>query len=526
MSPVFLQVALLVLGLLLLTLIIQRLRQRPGMRIPLGFTALAFFTTVYVSASRLSQVYELPVFTDITQLQRAITVLISFAAAYTFNAFIKRVVYRRRLTAEGDPYVPLIVQYMVTVLVYLVTLMFVVRVIYNQPIFALAATSGALAIVLGYSARAVLEEVFAGIALNFSSPFEKNDLIQLNGEWAQVKDIGWRSITYLDMDNNYVVVPNTVVAASKIRNLDRPNGVTRRLLYFYIEYNVPPKEVIDLAEAAMLECPAIIPNHPWNEVGVNQIDEKGIRYRAAFHISDYADWFIASNQYTNAIWYRFKRNDIRFGQQHHLNFEDPESAKRSPKGSAFNELNWRTLVDRFGFTPMFDGMDDEDMHELARSAELHVVGPPERIIKEGSSRTSMYLIASGTADVFEVDHKGRETWMASVSEGETVGLMSLLTGSPQRTTIRARTETAVWEISSESLHEIFERKPAVMQHIAEAVTKWQVEEDEALNAIEMSRKQEQQLLKKQTSSLTKRITRFFNNDQSEREAENEGHTEF
>ncbi|MBX2849097.1 MAG: mechanosensitive ion channel [Acidiferrobacterales bacterium] len=529
MSLSMISLLLPVLTLAFFSLLVLRIRRRSGVRLPLGFCSIALTSAIYFSLEDLLPRLDLADNFNQADAHKLSLALICLAIAYTVNVSIKRFVYGRRLTDDGDSYVPLIVQYVSTVLVYLVALMFIIRVIYGLPIFALAATSGALAIVLGYSARAVLEEVFAGIALNLSSPFEKNDLVQLNGEWAQIKDIGWRSITYLDMDSNYVVVPNSVVAASKIRNLDRPDSVTRRLQYFYVDYNTPPLEVIKLAESAMLECPAIIADHPWNEVSVYDTSEKGIKYRAAFHINGYLEWFIASNQYTNALWYRFKRNDIRFGEQRKLNFEDPESAKRNPTSSAFNELNWRALVERFGQTPMFDGMDDEDMNELARSAQLHVVGVPERIIKEGSSRTSMYLIASGEADVFGVDHNGRETWMASVGEGETLGLMSLLTGTSQRTTVRARTEIAVWEISSESLHAIFERKPDVMNNIAEAIAKWQVEEDEALNALEMSRKQEAKLLEKQTSSLSKRIARFFNTDQSVKEretAENEGHTNY
>ena len=133
--------------------------------------------------------------------------------------------------------------------------MIILRFVFGQSIFALAATSGALAIVLGYSARSVLDEIFSGIALNFSSPFEKGDLVQINDEWALIKDIGWRAITYLDMDSNNVVVPNSVVAASKIRNLDKPDNITRRLFYFKVEYNAPPNIVIELATAALDECP-------------------------------------------------------------------------------------------------------------------------------------------------------------------------------------------------------------------------------------------------------------------------------
>ena len=501
-------IALMLLGAVAVLLLVLRLRRRNGVRIPLGFAIIAFlalgltmedtllkWVTPYVNLSEL-------------KLQQTLQTGIWLAIAYVFNTGIKRFVFLRRLTPEGDPKVPLIIQYLVSSLVYLVALMVIVRVVYGQSILAIAATSGALALVLGYSARAVLEEVFAGIALNFSSPFEKGDLIQLNDEWALVKDIDWRSITYIDMDNNSVVVPNTVVAASKIRNLDRPDPVTRRLFYFMVEYNTPPKVVLDLARAAMDECPHIL-DHEWNDVCLFEFDETGIRYRAAFYIKSYLDWWPASNEYVNALWYRFKREGIRFGQQRNLNFTPDDDAERTLPSSVLEHNNWRSLVARFEEVPMFEGMTKDDMVEIAKSAKLHVVGPPERIIRAGSKRSSMYFIASGEADVYEVDEDGRETWMAGVEQGETVGLMSLLTGVPQRTTIRARTETAVWEVSSDALHALFAQKPKIMEHIAQSVTKWRAEEEDVLNQIKLSRQQEKQLLEKRANSLSDRIVRFF-----------------
>lgn len=497
------------IGILLLVLLVQRIRRRAGVRIPLGICALTFFGACYLLLDHLSPSLNSVLGTSTLQVSRAIGSLFWLALAYTVNVFIKRFAYQRRLTAEGDSKVPLIIQYLVTALVYMVAGMAIVRLVFDQSIFALAATSGALAIVLGYSARSVLDEIFSGIALNFSSPFEKGDLIQLNEEWAMIKDIGWRSITYIDMDNNSVVVPNSVVAASKIRNLDKPDNVTRRLLYFKVEYNVPPKIVIELATSAMDECPHVI-NHPWNEVCLYKFDETGIEYRVGIHIEHYNHWWLASNEYFNALWYRFKRQGIRFGQQRHLNFQNEENADRALPNSALDDANWQSLVERFDQTPMFDGMTTEDMTELAKNATLHVVGPPERIIRAGSKRSSMYLLASGEADVYAVDDNGNnETWMATIGEGETAGIISVLTGTPQRTTIRAKTETAVWEISSESLHAIFENKPEVMDNMAAAVAQWQAEEDDAFKAMDLSRQQEQSYLDKQASTLYKRISRFF-----------------
>jgi CRP-like cAMP-binding protein len=363
-------------------------------------------------------------------------------------------------------------------------------------------------LVIGYSARAQIDEIFAGLAININAPFEKGDLIQLNDEWGYVKEIDWRSITYLDMDNNNVVVPNTKLAAGKIRNLDRPHALTRRVMHIRVEYNVPPRVVIDQCDAAMKECPHI-EAHPWQHCSYQDSDEKGMRYRIAFYIRHVDDWWTGSDELMNAIWYRFARKGIRFAQQRKLNFSTPEGASRSIPGSAYDDATWRSLVERFNQVPMFEGMTSKDMEELARCAELHIIGPPEKIIRAGSTRASMFLIASGSADVYEVDERDKETLMATVGESETLGLMALLTGSPQKTTIRAKEECAVWEISSESLHGLFDRKPEIMEAIASSVARWQAEEDDALNAIAMNRQQEKRFIQQRTDRLSNRIAKFF-----------------
>ncbi len=445
-----------------------------------------------------------------TLIKQMILVALCLGVAYTCNALIRQFVYLRKLTAEGDSTIPKILQYAVTALIYLTTAMIIIRLVFNQPIFALAATSGALAVILGYSARSVLEEIFAGIAINFSSTFEKGDYIQINEEWAMIKDIGWRSIAYTDMDNNYVVIPNSVVAASTIRNWERPCKVTRRTLYFLVEYNVPPQVVIDLSRQAITDCPHIM-SHEWNDVCLIELQSTGIQYRASIYIADLFDWWLGSNEFFNTLWYLFKREGIRFGQQRHLNYMDNELADRGLPSSMLNDSNWQALIEHFDQIPMFEGITREDMKALARHATLHVFGPPERIIAAGSTRASMYLIASGITDLYEVDKNGQETWMVEITEGETVGLMSLLTGVPQKTTVRARTESAVWEISSESLHALFEHKPELMDNIAKAVVRWQAEETDALNTIKQNRKQKEMLLVNQTTTLYKRIFKFFKN---------------
>jgi len=135
-------------GLLLVALIVQRIRRRSGVRIPLGITAIAFFSVCYVLHDHILPLLKLVGAASEQQNKQAIATLVWLSIAYTFNVFVKRFGYQRRLTTEGDSKVPLIIQYLVTALIYMVVGMVIVRLVYGQAIFALAATSGALAIVL------------------------------------------------------------------------------------------------------------------------------------------------------------------------------------------------------------------------------------------------------------------------------------------------------------------------------------------------------------------------------------------
>lgn len=105
--------------------------------------------------------------------RRIIGALWWLSAALFINALIKRFVYRRHLTPDGEPTVPLLLQHVCTTLVYLSTAMIIMHFVYGQSITTVAATSGAVALVLGYSSQSMLDEIFAGLAPNVDAPFTK-----------------------------------------------------------------------------------------------------------------------------------------------------------------------------------------------------------------------------------------------------------------------------------------------------------------------------------------------------------------
>jgi len=483
-------------------------RERDKNRVNLGLSAIVFLSFLYHSQLEILALIDGPTENFSEPVSNTIATLWWLAMAFLINKSLNRFIWYGKLAWDGEPAVPRLLREIVMVVIYLTAGMIILRFVFNQPITAVAATSGVVALVMGYSAQSTLKEIFAGISLNLDDPFQKGDLIEFDGEWGYIKDMNWRSVTCQDMDQNIVVLPNSKVAEGKIRNLTRPTEVMRRTFSFHAEYNVPTSIVLEVAEQAIKECPKVT-RHPGNFAAFIGFDEQGAIYKMHFHAKDFDDWFLAGDQVSNALWYGLNRRGIRFAFQRHLNFAFPEDDNRLLPDSLLDDSNWEDLVTLFGRVPVFEQMLEEDIEDLAKTAKWRIFGPPERIVSVSETTTSMFIVASGRADVFEVIDDGSEIKMDELGPGQTAGIMAILTGASQQTTIRAAIETAAWEINSDALHAIFERRPIAMEHIAESVARWQAEEDQTLAARKLSRTQEAKIIDKRQTSLSKRISRFF-----------------
>lgn len=126
----------------------------------------------------------------------------------------------------------------------------------KDSIVALAVT--ALAAVVGFGARPVLEDIFSGLSLVLDSPFTRGDLIQLkNGTQAKVEKVGLRvTKLYNPVEHTDITVPNRVLAGEQVINLSRPTTDKRLTLVARVAATSPDRLVRErLKEAAY--------GHPW-----------------------------------------------------------------------------------------------------------------------------------------------------------------------------------------------------------------------------------------------------------------------
>lgn len=109
-------------------------------------------------------------------------------------------------------------------------------------------------------------------------------------------------------------------------------------------------------------------------------------------------------------------------------------------------------------------LPEYEARELVGSIKSQLFSPGQRIIEEGDSGDSIFLIKSGQADV--VAHiLGKEIELATLSVGDVFGEVAFLTGRPRTASVIAIDKLEVIEFDRVILEEMFEKYPDILKKI-------------------------------------------------------------
>jgi small conductance mechanosensitive channel len=86
---------------------------------------------------------------------------------------------------------------------------------------ALVGTAGLAGIALGFAFKDIVENYLAGTILALRQPFEKNDLIRVEGFEGKVVRLTARETILMNLDGDHVRIPNALILRSPMMNLTR-----------------------------------------------------------------------------------------------------------------------------------------------------------------------------------------------------------------------------------------------------------------------------------------------------------------
>jgi small conductance mechanosensitive channel len=140
--------------------------------------------------------------------------------AYLINKFVfKRVLNRfAKQTGLEEKYVTPIKNFgsliMFVVAVVLILWVFEIR----EAFLGILTATGFAGIVIGLAARDVLSDLLVGTLLYIYRPFEIGDAVIIGDVGGQVKDINIRGVTLKAWSGEVIVIPNSVVRTSIVKN--------------------------------------------------------------------------------------------------------------------------------------------------------------------------------------------------------------------------------------------------------------------------------------------------------------------
>lgn len=384
---------------------------------------------------------------------------------------------------------------LVSISIMIVTIAAIVHFVYDKSVFGIFTASGVMAIILGYSAQATLSDIFAGLGLNTSKEFSEGDWIKVNENMGRVIEISWRFVKLVTKEKNYLSIPNSVISKLPIINLSSPSAVRGVTLNLPLLDTTSPAQYKKILVNAAQQCNKVLKDPP-PVASLTLLREFNHLYQLIYFTVE-VDESIVNDEILSIIWYMCRRQNI----------------KTMPQDISTPELITTAVIEKFlKNTDLFRVLNTDEVSLLASGAICHYFGPPERILEQGQSNSSLFIIYSGSVDVFFTLDTPKPIFLATLQENQYFGEMSLLTGEACNASIIVKEESVIIEINHENIANVFSVRPILIEKISEIV----VERKLAMENIQASMTPEKKIVQ---STLLDRMVRtvklFFHHQSSD-----------
>ncbi|RLG15032.1 MAG: hypothetical protein DRN66_00315 [Candidatus Nanohalarchaeota archaeon] len=178
-----------------------------------------------------------------------IWMLASFRLSKILMSDIVPKIVSKTKTKLDDELLPLAKNILNLIIIFL--FMGVFFMIWDIDIAPLLASAGIAGFAIAFAAKDTLGNVFGGLSVYADKPFKVGNRIKLeDGDIGDVVEIGLRSTRIKTFDETMIIIPNSVIANSKIINYDEPKANIKVKIPIGVEYGTN----IELVKKTLLKC--------------------------------------------------------------------------------------------------------------------------------------------------------------------------------------------------------------------------------------------------------------------------------
>jgi MscS family membrane protein len=218
-----------------------------------------------------------------TYIFQAIVAAVVILIAYLLNRLVLRKAIERFATAaELEPQYTTMIERFGSIVLYLAALSIILANLgVSGLLYGLLATAGFAGIVVGMAAREVFADLLGGIVLMADRPFKVGDPVVIDGTSGKIESISFRSVTVRAWTGEKVVMPNSKVSGSTIKNFNI--GHMRADILLPVEPRADIRKVVRICKDLLTANPDVL-KEPEPTFLVGEFKDTGVELTLLFWI--------------------------------------------------------------------------------------------------------------------------------------------------------------------------------------------------------------------------------------------------
>ena len=331
-------------------------------------------------------------------------------------------------------------------------------------------STGVLAAIVAFATQQTLGDFFAGLTMSLESPFKMGDWIILeDGTEGGVIDINWRTTRLRQWDNATLVVPNSVLAKTRIRNLHDRQHIYSPWYAVRISADYDPRAVkvllLDAASRCTRKVPGTLP-----VIRLTDASQSPYSYTIWMHFPNYPAMFAGREELYRevhdglsaaGIQVAVDMQEVRYARANRGQMEPPSVLM------ALKSLDFAAFL------------HEDDLAEIASMSQRSFFEAGAVILNEGQQAEGIHIVSSGVIEVSVMSQKNKRHRIEELNPGQYFGLTAMLTCEPAGMQFAARSDVSVIIIDIDCLRKVAADKEGIIEQFAELVQRRKERADDA-----------------------------------------------
>jgi len=276
-----------------------------------------------------------------------------------------------------------------------------------------------------------------------------------------VVEINWRATKVMTNDRVEVIVPNSNLAKSQIRNFSQPTTAIRRRILFTAPYEFSPAHIRELVLRAVDGTDGVMSDRK-PELLVSDFAADGVLYTLRYFTDQPESVTPNDARVRERIWYAFRRAGIGFPfpqREIRLEMVQQQDRERAKDDKVLERRRSLAGVD------LFASLSPDALDLLARLTHTRRFAAGEFILRQGDRGSELYLVEHGSVAILVGADAGKQ--VAQLGRGQCFGEMSLMTGAVRAAHVRAVEDTAALVVDKAAFQQVLHLEPELAERISE-----------------------------------------------------------